>query len=175
MLSILQTNDEENLLFRESTENDGGQNASDDMNDESPSPISTPTVQAWDKLMNSFGFQFSETSFDHLAAVEEFQKLVEKHSGKEIKSFENAYDQMIALSSKTKNEMEMFDSFILTPMNKAILKLVGEKPVLKRWSWDKGSLRDLAVYVEAKHGIERNRQMAVEAYVKGFNNESFSR
>ena len=172
LFSILQTNDEENLLFRESTENDGGQNASDDMNDESPSPISTPTVQAWDKLMNSFGFQFSETSFDHLAAVEEFQKLVEKHSGKEIKSFENAYDQMIALSSKTKNEMEMFDSFILTPMNKAILKLVGEKPVLKRWSWDKGSLRDLAVYVEAKHGIERNRQMAVEAYVKGFNNES---
>ena len=172
LLSILQTNDEENLLFRESTENEGGQNASDDMNDESPSPISTPTVQAWDKLMNSFGFQFSETSFDHLAAVEEFQKLVEKHSGKEIKSFENVYDQMIALSSKTKNEMEMFDSFVLTPMNKAILKLVGEKPVLKRWSWDKGSLRDLAVYVEAKHGVERNRQMAVEAYVKGFNNES---
>ena len=172
LFSILQTNNEENLLFRESTEENQGQNATDDMNDESPSPISTPTVQAWDKLMNSFGFQFSETSFDHLAAVEEFQKLVEKHSGKEIKSFENVYDQMIALSSKTKNEMEMFDSFILTPMNKAILKLVGEKPVLKRWSWDKGPLRDLAVYVEAKHGVERNRQMAVEAYVKGFNNES---
>ncbi|MBU3813567.1 MAG: hypothetical protein H9791_03540 [Candidatus Bacteroides intestinipullorum] len=166
LFSILQTNDEENLLFRESTEENQVQNATDDMNDESPSPISTPTVQAWDKLMNSFGFQFSETSFDHLAAVEEFQKLVEKHSGKEIKSFENVYDQMIALSSKTKNEMEMFDSFILTPMNKAILKLVGEKPVLKRWSWDKGSLRDLAVYVEAKHGVERNRQMAVEKLAK---------
>ena len=166
LFSILQTNNEENLLFRESTEENQGQNATDDMNDESPSPISTPTVQAWDKLMNSFGFQFSETSFDHLAAVEEFQKLVEKHSGKEIKSFENAYDQMIALSSKTKNEMEMFDSFILTPMNKAILKLVGEKPVLKRWSWDKDSLRDLAVYVEAKHGVERNRQMAVEKLAK---------
>ena len=167
LLSILQTNDEDNLLFRESTEEDQGLNVTDDdMNDESPSPISTPTIQAWDKLMNSFGFQFSETSFDYLAAVEEFQKLVEKHSGKEIQSFENVYDQMIALSSKTKNEMEMFDSFILTPMNKAILKLVGEKPVLKRWNWDKGPLRDLAVYVEAKHGIERNRQMAVEKLAK---------
>ncbi|MCL1615127.1 hypothetical protein M3090_01710 [Bacteroides sp. ET71] len=172
LLSILQTNDEDNLLFRENTEEDQGQNVTDNMDAESSSPISTPTVQAWDKMINSFGFQFSEASFDHLAAVEEFQKLVEKHSGKEIKSFENVYDQMIALSSKTKNEMEMFDSFILTPMNKAILKLVGEKPVLKRWNWDKGPLRDLAVYVEAKHGIERNRQMAVEAYVKGFNNES---
>lgn len=127
------------------------------MNTESPSPISTPTVEAWDKLANSFKFQLRETAVDHLTAVEKFQDLVAKHSGKEIQVFENAYNLMLALSSKTKNEMDMFDSFFVKPLNEAILKLVGGKGGIRKWNWDKGPLRELVMYVEAKHGTERNR------------------
>ncbi len=163
LLSILQDNSEENLLFREA---DNKKDA-DSMNTESPSPISTPTVEAWDKLANSFKFQLRETAVDHLTAVEKFQDLVAKHSGKEIQAFENAYNLMLALSSKTKNEMDMFDSFLVRPLNKAILELVGGKSGIRKWNWDNGPLRELVMYVEAKHGAERNRQMAVEKLAKG--------
>ena len=168
LLSILQDNSEENLLFREAD----NEKDAESMNTESPSPISTPTVEAWDKLANSFKFQLRETAVDHLTAVEKFQDLVAKHSGKEIQTFENAYNLMLALSSKTKNEMDMFDSFLVRPLNKAILGLVGGKGGIRKWNWDKGPLRELVMYVEAKHGAERNRQMAVEAYVKRFNDEN---
>ena len=163
LLSILQDNSEENLLFRE----EDNKKDADSMNTESPSPISTPTVEAWDKLAGSFKFQLRETAVDHLTAVEKFQDLVAKHSGKAIQSFENVYNLMLALSSKTKNEMDMFDSFFVKPLNEAILKLVGGKGGIRKWNWDKGPLRELVMYVEAKHGAERNRQMAVEKLAKG--------
>ena len=162
LLSILQDNSEENLLFREAD----NEKDAESMNTESPSPISTPTVEAWDKLANSFKFQLRETAVDHLTAVEKFQDLVAKHSGKEIQAFENAYNLMLALSSKTKNEMDMFDSFLVRPLNKAVLELVGGKGGIREWNWDKGPLRELVMYVEAKHGAERNRQMAVEKLAK---------
>ena len=163
LLSILQDNSEENLLFREAD----NEKDAESMNTESPSPISTPTVEAWDKLANSFKFQLRETAVDHLTAVEKFQDLVAKHSGKEIQAFENAYNLMLALSSKTKNEMDMFDSFLVRPLNKAILELVGGKSGIRKWNWDNGPLHELLMYVEAKHGAERNRQMAVEKLAKG--------
>ncbi len=133
---------------------------------EGTEPLSASLVDAWDTLVKSFKFQFRETEVDYLTAVEKFQDLVAKHSGKEITEFENAYDWMTFLSSKNRQEMDMFDSLIVTPMNKAINELTGEKKGLKKWNWDEGPLRDLVMYVEAKHGTDRNRQMAVEEAVK---------
>ena len=133
---------------------------------EGTEPLSASLVDAWDTLAKSFKFQFRETTVDYLTAVEKFQDLVAKHSGKEITEFENAYDWMTFLSSKNRQEMDMFDSLIVTPMNKAIHELTGEKKGLKKWNWDEGPLRDLVMYVEAKHGTDRNRQMAVEEAVK---------
>ena len=60
----------------------------------------------------------------------------------------------------------MFDSFFVKPLNEAILKLVGGKGGIRKWNWEKGPLRELVMYVEAKHGAERNRQMAVEKLAK---------
>ena len=125
------------------------------------------TIRAWDKIANSVKFQLTETGFDYLNAVDKFQKLISKRSGKSVTDFENAYDAMTFLSSKNRQEMDMFDSFILSPLNKAIIGLVGKRVGRrKNWNWDKGPLRELVMYVEAKHGMERNRQMAVEAVAK---------
>lgn len=135
-------------------------------NDEGTTPTSAYIVDAWDKQVKSDRFKLVETGIDYLNAVDKFQKLIAKHSGKEIKSFENAYDAMTFLSSKNREEMDMFESFFVTPLNKAIQKLIGEKGGLKKWDWSKGPLRELVMYVEAKHGTERNRQMAVEAVAK---------
>ena len=138
---------------------------------EGTEPLSASLVDAWDTLAKSFKFQFRETTVDYLTAVEKFQDLVAKHSGKKITEFENAYDWMTFLSSKNRQEMDMFDSLIVTPMNKAIHELTGEKKGLKKWNWDEGPLRDLVMYVEAKHGTDRNRQMAVEEAVKDAENK----
>lgn len=145
---------------------------SESEDEEGVSPLSGSTVKAWDKMANSLKFQFRETAVDYLTAVEKFQDLIEKTSGEKLKPFENAYDEMMRVSSKNRVEMDMFDSFLVTPLNKAILALAGEKEMLKKWNWDKGPLRELVMYVEAKHGIERNRQMAVEQYVKTFTDAS---
>ena len=116
-------------------------------------------TKAWDRIASSARFQLTETAFDYLNAVDKFQKLVSKYSGRAVRDFENAYDALTYLSSKNREEMNMFQSFYVEPINRAIVDLVGKQRGLK---WDKGPLRELVMYVEAKHGAERNRQMAVE-------------
>lgn len=129
------------------------------------------TVDAWDKIASSTMFSLRESAVDYLTAVDKFQELISKRSGEEIKPFENAYDSMTFLSSKNRVEMDWFDSNIVTPMRKAILALVGKQKG-RKWDWGKGELRRLVMYVEAKHGTERNRQMAVEKFIKEFRPES---
>lgn len=128
-------------------------------------------IDAWDKIASSTMFSLRESSVDYLTAIDKFQELISKRTGEEIKSFENAYDSMTFLSSKNRVEMDWFDSNIVSPMKKAILKLVG-KQKNRKWDWNKGELRQLVMYVEAKHGVERNRQMAIEKYIKEIKPES---
>ena len=126
-------------------------------------------IDAWDKIASSTMFSLRESSVDYLTAIDKFQELISKRTGEEIKSFENAYDSMTFLSSKNRVEMDWFDSNIVSPMKKAILELVG-KQNSRKWDWNKGVLRQLVMYVEAKH--ERNRQMAIEKYIKELKPES---
>lgn len=128
-------------------------------------------IDAWDKIASSTMFSLRESSVDYLTAIDKFQELISKRTGEEIKSFENAYDSMTFLSSKNRVEMDWFDSNIVSPMKKAILELVG-KQNSRKWDWNKDVLRQLVMYVEAKHGVERNRQMAIEKYIKELKPES---
>lgn len=128
-------------------------------------------IDAWDKIASSTMFSLRESSVDYLTGIDKFQELISKRTGEEIKSFENAYDSMTFLSSKNRVEMDWFDSNIVSPMKKAILELVG-KQNSRKWDWNKGVLRQLVMYVEAKHGVERNRQMAIEKYIKELKPES---
>lgn len=128
-------------------------------------------IDAWDKIASSTMFSLRESSVDYLTAIDKFQELISKRTGEEIKSFENAYDSMTFLSSKNRVEMDWFDSNIVSPMKKVILELVG-KQNSRKWDWNKGVLRQLVMYVEAKHGVERNRQMAIEKYIKELKPES---
>lgn len=162
--SVLDYADRVDKAYREFLENQEALRLREVDKEDGDVPLTSPTVQAWDKLANSTKFLLRETAADYLTAVEKFQDLISKTSGKEIKSYEDAYQSMLALSSKNKDEMDRFDSFFVKPMNRAILKLTGEKKGLKKWNWDQGPLRELVMYVEAKHGIERNRQMAVENF-----------
>ena len=118
LLSILQTDEEENedeLMYR-----DGGA----DEDGTRDTPLSSPTVHAWDRLAQSLKFQLRETTVDYLTAIDKFQDLIAKHSGRKIESFENAYDWMTFLTSRNRVEMDMFDSSVVRPLNNAILKLI---------------------------------------------------
>lgn len=128
-------------------------------------------IDAWDNIASSTMFSLRESTVDYLTAIDKFQDLISKRTGEEIKSFENAYDSMTFLSSKNRVEMDWYDSNIVTPIRKAILELVGKQKG-RKWDWNKGELRKLVMYVEAKHGAERNRQMAIEKYIKELKPES---
>lgn len=128
-------------------------------------------IDAWDNIASSTMFSLRESTVDYLTAIDKFQDLISKRTGEEIKSFENAYDSMTFLSSKNRVEMDWYDSNIVTPMRKAILELVGKQKG-RKWDWNKGELRKLVMYVEAKHGAERNRKMAIEKYIKELKPES---
>lgn len=141
--------------------------------EEGTTPISSETVKAWDKLASSNRFLLRETAVDYLTAVEKFQDFIARVSKKAIKDYENVYHSLLALSSRNKSEMDIFDSFIVKPLNEAIIKLTGKKKGFRKWNWDEGPLRDLVMYVYSKHGVERNRQVAVEKFIKSYQFDSF--
>lgn len=137
------------------------------------SPLNKEMLSAWDELAASTAFQLKETGVDYLTAVDKFTKLIADKTNSRVLDYENAYYALLALSSKNREEMNWYDSFIAKPLNTAIYNLVGKDKVGKRLDWDKDVLRDLVVYVESKHGIERNRQVAVEKFINGYSFSSF--
>lgn len=157
-----------NDLLDERRRNGGGETEG-----EGTTPLSSETVKAWDKLASSNRFLLRETAVDYLTAVEKFQDFIARISKKAIKDYENVYQSLLALSSRNKAEMDAFDSSIVKPLNEAIIKLVGKKKGFRKWNWDKGPLRDLVMYVYSKHGVERNRQVAVEKFIKSYQFDSF--
>lgn len=134
---------------------------------ENEDPLNKEMVDAWDKVASSDSFKFKEAMVDSLTAIDEFLKFLAKKTKSKILDYENPYYALIALSSKNKADMDSFDSKFLNPLNKAIRALIGDvsevskKGLRRTWDWSKGPLRDLVKYVQAKHGIERNRDMSV--------------
>lgn len=134
---------------------------------ENEEPLNKEMVDAWDKVASSDSFKFKEAMVDSLTAIDEFLKFLAKKTKSKILDYENPYYALIALSSKNKADMDSFDSKFLNPLNEAIRALIGDvsevskKGLRRTWDWSKGPLRDLVKYVQAKHGIERNRDMSV--------------
>ena len=140
---------------------------------EESTPSGEPMVRAWDRVMASDFFKMKETLFDYLQSVKEFQKLLARYAKSKILDYENAYQSLLTLSSRNRDEMDLFESKYVKKLNEAIVGLTGK--VRGKWDWSKGVLRDLVVYVEAKHGIERNRDLAVRKGIESLKGESFTR
>lgn len=126
----------------------------------------TAMQRAWDREMSKASFFAKEGYWDYLASVDEFQKLIARETGREISSMEDTYRAMLSLSSKNANDMKQFDSLLALPLQKAILKLIGATK-----NYDRGPGRELCDYLMAKHGIERNRDMAVRNALKEKNTD----
>lgn len=120
------------------------------------------TIEAWDRLAKSQRFQLRETMFDYLTAVDKFQEFIAKENNGRVMDYQNAYMAMLALSSRNKAQMDVVDNMLVAPLNQIIKKITGAKArMFGKWDWESGELRRLDMYLKAKHGLERNRDMAV--------------
>lgn len=124
--------------------------------------VPAETIEAWDRLARSQRFQLRETMFDYLTAVDKFQEFIAKENNGRVMDYQNAYIAMLALSSRNKAEMDVVDNMLVAPLNQIIKKITGAKArMFGKWDWESGELRRLDMYLKAKHGLERNRDMAV--------------
>ncbi len=139
-------------------------------NDSEGAGWSRETMQrAWDEAMSKASFLAKEGYFDYLASVDEFQKLIERATGEKVSDMQNAYKAMLQLSSRNANEMKLFDSAFARPLQRAVYRLIGAVKDFK-----KGKGLELSWYLISKHGIERNRDMAIRAAMKEKAKESYA-
>lgn len=134
LLSILQADSEENLLFRETP--DG--NTADD-----------GTREAYNRAVSGNRFKAQEAYQDSMLALKRLQEVIEQRTEK-LKSFENAYMAENQMSSKSTREAEVYGEKYFKPMLEAVGKLIEQGT----------SYGEIIDYMVAKHGLERNEVFA---------------
>ena len=135
LLSILQTNDEENLLFRETPD---GKTSDDGSRD------------AYNRSVTGNRFKAQEAYQDSMLALKRLQEVVEKYSGSKLKSYENAYMAENQMSSKSTRETEVYGEKFFKPMLQEVATLMKKG----------ASYQEIIDYMIAKHGLERNEVFA---------------
>ena len=97
-------------------------------------------------------FQAREAVQDSMLSLRKFQEMIEKASGEKIKDFENAWMHENRLSSVVQSQIHEMERKFYKPMMAAIKKLMVAASLEQE---------QVADYLMLKHGIERNREMAV--------------
>ena len=107
----------------------------------------------YESTIKKGGYQAREAVQDAMLSLRRTQELIEKASGKKLRGFENAWEHEIRLSSVVQAEIHEMERKFYKPMMDAVKKLANAM----------GDKNDYAVadYLMLKHGIERNREMAV--------------
>ena len=98
------------------------------------------------------GYQAREAVQDAMLSLRRFQELIEKASGKKLRDFENAWMHENRLSSTVQSGIHEMERKFYKPMISAVKKL------MKAAGMEENEVAD---YLMLKHGIERNREMAV--------------
>ena len=113
--------------------------------------------RVYNEEMLSARFLARETMVDYLAALDSLQRTIAEKGGK-IMSFQDAYSRMLALSSRNKQEIDLFDYSVMPQLTKAIGEILGRTGKI---NWESPEAKTLQRYTKVKHGIERDRDMAV--------------
>ena len=134
-----------------------------DTTDDKPSnkqKNSDGTREAYEKAVNTKGrfgkahlsaYNFHEAFHDEMLSLKILQEVIEKHSGKKLKGFENAYLAENRLGSINLQERNRFIEELYEPMMKIVDGLMREGV----------SEKEMKHYLIAKSGLERNREFAV--------------
>ena len=114
--------------------------------------------------------------YDEMRSIKVAQEAIEKELGREVLDSENVYLYANHLPSINKNKKEVFDNKYLKPFT-SLLKKLYELEV----NGQKMDEKSVERYTNAKHGIERNREMSVKKALtevqdgkKVFNEEAYA-
>lgn len=114
-------------------------------------------VQEYDAAIDNNSFRFQEAFQDSMLSLKVLQELIEKQSGKPIRTFENAYTAENRLSSINKVDNERYLTDFFEPLLNHIDRLA-----------KMSSREQVENYIYAKSGLERNevflRREAQKAY-----------
>lgn len=123
--------------------------------------------RVYNEEMLSVRFLAKETLVDFLASVDALQNAIEEKSKKKILDFQNVYRRMLALSSKNAQELKLFEYTVMPKLTSAINKVLTEVlgKGVKKINWESPEALTLRRYAIVKHGIERNRDMAILAAI----------
>lgn len=102
-------------------------------------------VQEYDAAIDNNSFRFQEAFQDSMLSLKVLQELIEKQSGKPIRTFENAYTAENRLSSINKVDNERYLTDFFEPLLNHIDRLA-----------KMSSREQVEDYIYAKSGLERN-------------------
>ncbi len=102
-------------------------------------------VQKYDAAIDNNSFRFQEAFQDSMLSLKVLQELIEKQSGKPIRTFENAYTAENRLSSINKVDNERYLTDFFEPLLNHIDRLA-----------KMSSREQVEDYIYAKSGLERN-------------------
>lgn len=117
---------------------------------------------AYDKLTKTSKYQVREAGQDRMLSLRRFMELAVAAHGKtmdDVKDWENAYDAENQLSSKNSAEVEEFDRTRRKDVEDIIRSLMA----------DGFTYEQIDDYLMTKHGIERNREMAIKKAISDEN------
>lgn len=107
----------------------------------------------YEALTKKGKFQAREALQDAMLSLRRVQEMIEKATGKKLRDFENAWMHENRLSSVVQAEIHEMERKFYKPMMNAVSKLAKAMGESESYA--------VADYLILKHGIERNREMAV--------------
>ena len=113
------------------------------------------TVDSYNKNVKGFKNKVKEGWYDSLRSLKKAQEAIEKTLDREIDDSSNVYLYANHIPSINKNKMEVFSMRLIRPFADFL-----ESVYKKNKDIDEKTLER---YANAKHGIERNREMSVKA------------
>lgn len=116
----------------------------------------------YEQSVNGFKFDLDEAWHDSLLSVKRLQEAISETRGVPIRDFENAYWHAVALSSVNAAEMEQLMNLRIQPFIEAVQDICKKHDLTQE---------DIEVYLNCKHGLERNEAMARRDAEKQANEE----
>ena len=116
----------------------------------------------YEQSVSGFKFDLDEAWHDSLLSVKRLQEAISETRGVPIRDFENAYWHAVALSSVNAAEMEQLMNLRIQPFIEAVQDICKKHDLTQE---------DIEVYLNCKHGLERNEAMARRAAEKQVNEE----
>lgn len=112
--------------------------------------VRTPNKSRSVKWYENIPARLKESYVDSMRALNVLMKLISEETGNEIKGFEDAYKAENRMSSENKGQKEVYNRDFYKPLIEAVMNLIRNG----------ATYEEVKRYAIAKHGLERNQDMA---------------